>query len=628
MQEDSCDIGIVIALEEEFQQILPNVEITSEFDPEKEEYFHRFTVGLGSRAYNCVAVLIGGMGPEKAALSSERLISRYCPSTLVNIGIAGTVSKSVNVCDVVVGSQIDGYHQDGKVSTNEAGERTFHTSGEVLQTSKLYQKHALNFGLAHKKEMEEWKSSSNARAEEILTPPDQAFLAQNGITVERPSLHVGHVASGPLVVSSAEFSNWLLNRDRKYLAVEMEAYGVMQSAFDTVESNLVIRGISDFCDDRKSLLDGVGGGAIRSTAMQNAFGFFTALADSCLLKYSDNSSKRPQWRLVLDATFRDKKQVQRVIDELAKVNFDDISIQIKSAESGSIIIHATSTPAASARIQSLIGLGVLRKINDYPIKSFTTDAKYDIADTIRECEELLEDNETSEDKGSIESLSEMAISQFDNSRFETARVLFEKLLFLQQGQSERNLDHIDSICNLAHTYRRLGDLAEAKRLLDEAIKHYDQHDHLNEYIESAYVARSNRAEIMIALGRPYEAGLEAKEVLNKQVQRIGRQHKDTLKTQNNLAEAYRLTGNLEIALQLHYENLTMRLKISDERSSDVTISIWNLFLCYDQLGMVDQASELLHRLDWLETESIFRLTIEQQNIKALIESYTSNRGYI
>ena len=43
-----------------------------------------------------------------------------------------------------------------------------------------------------------------------------------------------------------------LARDRKYLAVEMEAYAVMLATFRAEREGLVVRGISDLADDRKA----------------------------------------------------------------------------------------------------------------------------------------------------------------------------------------------------------------------------------------------------------------------------------------------------------------------------------------------------------------------------------------
>jgi nucleoside phosphorylase len=93
----------------------------------------------------------------------------------------------------------------------------------------------------------------------------------------------GHIASGPFVVASREYADWLLKRDRKYIAVEMEAHGVMLAAHRSKTDSLVIRGISDLADERKAAMDSTGSGAFRRIAMRNAVRVFAALMREGLL---------------------------------------------------------------------------------------------------------------------------------------------------------------------------------------------------------------------------------------------------------------------------------------------------------------------------------------------------------
>jgi len=58
-------------------------------------------------------------------------------------------------------------------------------------------------------------------------------------------------------------------RDRKYLAIEMESAGILASAYTHGIDSLIIRCISDFGDKRKKELDGIGEGILRQYAMNN-----------------------------------------------------------------------------------------------------------------------------------------------------------------------------------------------------------------------------------------------------------------------------------------------------------------------------------------------------------------------
>ena len=50
-----CDIGIVIALEEELDQLLTHTTYESEWDEITGEYYYCFSIGLGNRSYVCSA---------------------------------------------------------------------------------------------------------------------------------------------------------------------------------------------------------------------------------------------------------------------------------------------------------------------------------------------------------------------------------------------------------------------------------------------------------------------------------------------------------------------------------------------------------------------------------------------
>jgi nucleoside phosphorylase len=70
------------------------------------------------------------------------------------------------------------------------------------------------------------------------------------------------------------------NAQSQYAALDMESAGVMNAihlhAGD--QRALVIRGISDLSDARKSQLDATSSGGLRRLAMRNAIRLFVALA--------------------------------------------------------------------------------------------------------------------------------------------------------------------------------------------------------------------------------------------------------------------------------------------------------------------------------------------------------------
>jgi nucleoside phosphorylase len=99
------------------------------------------------------------------------------------------------------------------------------------------------------------------------------------------SLKVGPIASGSIVGASLAFAAWLKRTDRNYLAIQMDAGGVLAAIYERTDPSkvLVIRGISDFGDKRKSALDQYGGGVFRKQAMRNSVRLFTTLMECGLL---------------------------------------------------------------------------------------------------------------------------------------------------------------------------------------------------------------------------------------------------------------------------------------------------------------------------------------------------------
>lgn len=106
-----------------------------------------------------------------------------------------------------------------------------------------------------------------------------ATMRSEGLLGETVKVHVGHVASGPLVGSSAEFKALLAKHNRNYLALDMESAGIARTAHNHPDRpfTIIVRGISDPSDERKELLDEKTGDAVRQWALQNALRLFHLL---------------------------------------------------------------------------------------------------------------------------------------------------------------------------------------------------------------------------------------------------------------------------------------------------------------------------------------------------------------
>ena len=87
---------------------------------------------------------------------------------------------------------------------------------------------------------------------------------------------------------SVAFKTWLKHRDRSYLALEMESMGVLSAIYKATPAtgSLVLRGVSDYGDERKKELDAIGKGSLRQYAMHNALQLLWKLMELGVLPWA------------------------------------------------------------------------------------------------------------------------------------------------------------------------------------------------------------------------------------------------------------------------------------------------------------------------------------------------------
>jgi hypothetical protein len=129
-----------------------------------------------------------------------------------------------------------------------------------------------HFAFAHKELFQDWCGEGARELANLLPSAERESLIQTNALRAAPRCVDGPIASGPTLAASQVFVKWLKKRNRKFLAVEMESGGALAAIYERAEParSLVLRGISDYGDERKSQLDRVRGGALRRYAMRNA----------------------------------------------------------------------------------------------------------------------------------------------------------------------------------------------------------------------------------------------------------------------------------------------------------------------------------------------------------------------
>ncbi len=279
--DSPVQIGIVVALKEEFRELFARIQRHAKpvVKEDINQYYYVFETGSGPNSYKCAATFIGGMGIDKAALAADRLMAQFHPNTIINIGIAGSMDSDVRVGDVVIAEQANNYLANAKtIEGPYAATLNFQLSGDPYKSTPRYVTDAKNLEFAHPDRMEAWRSTCSQNLTKIVKEIELKTLQDQGLIRETPSLHEGNIASGTIVGASELFATWLKERgDRKYLAIEMEAVGVMAAAYTRPTDTLVIRGISDFSDNRKTELERIYQGSLRRYGMSNALEFLWTL---------------------------------------------------------------------------------------------------------------------------------------------------------------------------------------------------------------------------------------------------------------------------------------------------------------------------------------------------------------
>ncbi len=275
------DVGIIIALKEEFRVFEGLLPAGYQLERDEKTGQHDYLFTLPDAGHRCVVTFIGEMNPAPAALHTERLISRWDPRTVVMLGIAAGMHPDVKAGDVVIASQVDDYLASAKAQPGGGpGSFEFSLGGSVYQGDHDFITRVRNLEFAERAAFSRW---SQLCGDFLVQNVSQAILEElkrQSLVRSAPELLDAHLASGPVVGAAREFSQWLREkRDRNLKTLDMESAGLMAAAFKRVEPKrtLVIRGISDYGDERKTALDAAGEGVLRRYAMQNATQFLWTL---------------------------------------------------------------------------------------------------------------------------------------------------------------------------------------------------------------------------------------------------------------------------------------------------------------------------------------------------------------
>jgi nucleoside phosphorylase len=289
MAEDRVDVGIVVALVEEFRELyrlLPLATPYKDLSTGTSDYLFEHPMKNGG-SYRCAATFVGIMGPTEAALATERFLNRRNPATVVMLGIAAGIHDDVKLGDVIVAQHVGRYLDRAKI-VDGVENFDIRPGGDSFPCSADLVRAALELEFADRPRYEEWIEQGRTDLSTLVKAEQRdALLAKESLRNEPQLLH-GQVASGPVVTASKKFVKWVKSTNRNYLALEMEGGAMLAAVYSRAQpkQSLMLRGISDFGDQRKKSLDAVGKGGIRRYAMRNATKMLWALMDAGVLPHA------------------------------------------------------------------------------------------------------------------------------------------------------------------------------------------------------------------------------------------------------------------------------------------------------------------------------------------------------
>jgi len=234
-----ADIGFITIVIEETRAVRSFLEKQPEFKriqgKKSEAIFYEGSIpkAQNGQYYKVVCTQQLEQGNRSVMPAYQRLVREYNPSLIILLGIGGSISPEVGICDVVFADQIF-YYDERSVTPEGTNHR-----GEGYRIPALLKPFINDFlvGLVADK------------------------LPSNSLLEPDFKLHFGPLGTGEAVIKyrEAEERKYLLTINDKTLVLETEAGGFAQAFYEDelskvekANATLIVRGISDHADVKKN----------------------------------------------------------------------------------------------------------------------------------------------------------------------------------------------------------------------------------------------------------------------------------------------------------------------------------------------------------------------------------------
>lgn len=191
-------IGIIFAMDEELNALLKYLEIEKEYNI----FDLKFYEGR-INDNRCILTKVG-IGKVNSARGTQILIDNMSVDIIINIGVAGGISNTLKVCDIVVGEKLVQHDFDITAFNHEKG-------------------YIPNVGV--------YIESDN-------------YLINIAKRIEMDNIHYGIIASGDIFCTEKSMSE-KINKKFNALCTEMEGASIAQVCYLANIPFIVIRSISD-----------------------------------------------------------------------------------------------------------------------------------------------------------------------------------------------------------------------------------------------------------------------------------------------------------------------------------------------------------------------------------------------
>jgi nucleoside phosphorylase len=387
----SYDVAVIVPLSEEFDHVKRIYDVERSFIHDKITFYELTPseIAPGHPDIDIVATVLNEMGNANAAQKTERVLKSIeppGPDLVALVGIAGRLDDDLRLGDVVVADQVTNYEvrskiadlspkqdqpeyetSDGKQSDGEdrndsesddqhepldrvdlqlplvdwrPGGHTRRIAMEVTEAVGRFRNTETHYG--------SWQEQTSNQVQEWVETQVTEEERQAELTEEvydpPPVAHKSHLASGGLVVASSEFSEQLAEQNRNFTAVEMEAAGVLLAVKRTDGVNgLIIRGISDLADAKKSSLDSMGSGVWRQCATYSAIQYLSHFLAGGFLDAASPTVSRTQGRDSAVKSTRDRRLAPDSTDHEG-LTVESISIDAGGSATSFVRQHTLDSP--------------------------------------------------------------------------------------------------------------------------------------------------------------------------------------------------------------------------------------------------------------------------------------------